>query len=471
MKKVIAVALASILAVSGIFANGSSEKKNEIPTIKWVQIGNGMPANYDAWQADVNKYLEEKIGAHVDMEVISWGDFKTRRSVIINTNEDYDIIFTAQDVFVNDVMIGAFADITDKVKTVTPKLYNLMPESYWKATSIDGKIYGVPTYKDSSMTNYYIMPTDIIKKYNVPTTPFITRAELTPYMEAIKNGEHTAPSILAMDAPDPVQEKFDFIGSGLMDLGVRVSDETRTVVPVYEQEDVLKEFEVIHDWYNKGLINADAATLAEAPKYMAFKIGQGWSTAAQTSWGPQMGVDVTAFQRSETILTNDTVRGSINCINANSKNIDKSLQLLELLNTDTTLRDKFYYGLEGQDFEYTADKKVHRINNSWPMAGYSQGTFFNVSMLDNATVDQWEEVKELNRNATPSVMLGFTMNTEPVEDEIANCKAIHEKYKLQIITGTSEPRAAVAAMMKEMRAAGFDKVLAEAQKQVDAAYN
>jgi len=64
-------------------------------------------------------------------------------------------------------------------------------------------------------------------------------------------------------------------------------------------------------------------------------------------------------------------------------------------------------------------------------------------------------------------MLGFTMNTESVEDEIANCNAIFAKYKLQIITGTSDPDVAVPAMMKEMRAAGFDKILTEAQKQVD----
>ncbi len=69
-----------------------------------------------------------------------------------------------------------------------------------------------------------------------------------------------------------------------------------------------------------------------------------------------------------------------------------------------------------------------------------------------------QKVKELNKNAIPSVMLGFTMNTEPVEDEIANCQAIFQKYKLQIITGTAEPRSTVKQMMVELRKAGFDKI-------------
>ncbi|MGD1818449.1 MAG: ABC transporter substrate-binding protein [Pleomorphochaeta sp.] len=466
MKKLLVLALASMIAVSSIFANGQVEKE-EIPTIKWVQIGNGMPTNYDEWEAQVNAYLEEKLGIHMEMEVLSWGDFKTRRSVMINTNEDYDIMFTSQDTFVNDVTIGAFADISDKVKTVSPDLYNLMPEAYWKAVSIDGKVYGVPTYKDSSMTNYWVVRQGLIDKYNLDVKDFMSYKDVTPLLRTIKEGEHVSPYVLASDAQDPSLELYDTIGSGLPEIGVKIDDSSMKVVSVYEQDDMMNIFRTLHQWYQEGLINSDASTLAETPRNLPFKVSQGWKTAAITVWGPQMGEPAAAFQKSKTILTNDTVRGSINCINANSKYIDESLKLLQLVNTDTKLRDMLAFGVEGKDYEYTANNEIHRIDTSWPMAQYSQGTFFNVSPLEGVTVDQWAEVKQLNQNAIPSVMLGFTMNTESVEDEIANCNAIHEKYKLQILTGTSDPDVAVAAMMKEMRAAGFDKILAEAQKQVN----
>lgn len=471
MKKLLVLALASVLLMGSVFANGQKENTDEIPTIKWVQIGNGMPDNYDAWQAKVNTYLEEKIGCHVDVEVISWGDFKTRRSVIINTNEDYDIIFTPQDVFINDVMIGAFADISDKVKTDTPDLYNLMPESYWKATSIDGKIYGVPTYKDSSMTNYWVWRKSIVDKYDLDLKDFQTYDDLTPMLKKITEGEHEPAFVLAMDAMEIAQEKYDFLGSGLTTMGVSIEDGKRTVVSVYEQEDILSVLRVMHEWYEKGIINSDAAIKSEAPRNLICKVAQGWSTAAETVWGPQMGEPAVAYQKAQSILTNDTVRGSINCINANSKLIDESLEFLELLNTDSVLRDMFSFGEPDVDYIYTSDNKIHRNNASWPMASYSQATFFSMSKLDTETVDQWAEVKELNKNATPSVMLGFTMATESVEDEIANCAAVYAKFKLQVITGASNPDEIVPQMMTELRNAGFDDVMAEAQKQVDAAYN
>ena len=49
-----------------------------------TQVGNGMPKDYDEWLAQINPYLEEKIGVNVDMEIVPWGDWDNRRSVITN---------------------------------------------------------------------------------------------------------------------------------------------------------------------------------------------------------------------------------------------------------------------------------------------------------------------------------------------------------------------------------------------------
>ena len=44
--------------------------------------------------------------------------------------------------------------------------------------------------------------------------------------------------------------------------------------------------------------------------------------------GPQMGKDVEVAKIGDTILSNDTVRGSINMISANTKYPEKCLQVL-----------------------------------------------------------------------------------------------------------------------------------------------
>lgn len=69
------------------------KSSDDIVTLKWIQIGGGQPDNYDAWKEHINEYLADKIGVNIDVEIISWGDWEKRRSTIINTGEDYDIIF------------------------------------------------------------------------------------------------------------------------------------------------------------------------------------------------------------------------------------------------------------------------------------------------------------------------------------------------------------------------------------------
>lgn len=123
--KVLALGMAGSMALSMAACGGSSSSAStgtdgsststaaptaapskDVVTLKWVAVGSGMPSNYDAWLAQINPYLEDKIGVNIDMEVISWGDWDTRRNVIVNTSGEYDILFTNVNTYNNDVNTG-----------------------------------------------------------------------------------------------------------------------------------------------------------------------------------------------------------------------------------------------------------------------------------------------------------------------------------------------------------------------------
>ena len=76
----------SASASTGDSTASAAASSDEVVTLKWVAVGSGMPSNYDAWLAQINPYLEEKIGVNIDMEIVSWGDWETRRNVIVNTS-------------------------------------------------------------------------------------------------------------------------------------------------------------------------------------------------------------------------------------------------------------------------------------------------------------------------------------------------------------------------------------------------
>ena len=50
------------------------------------------------------------------------------------------------------------------------------------------------------------------------------------------------------------------------------------------------------------------------------------------------------------------------------------------------------------------------------------------------------------------------------------CRSVYEKYKSELFTGAKEPRELVKKISEELKTAGFDKVMEEAQAQIDAAY-
>lgn len=480
LRKLAALGMAAVMAAGTLAGCGGNDKKEtasnangeEIVNLKWVIVGNGMPENYDSWSATLNEYLGEKIGVNVEMEIIPWGNWDDRRNIIISTNEPYDIIFGTGNNYNADIKLGAYADLTDMIDEYMPEFKELMPEKYWDAVrAVDGQIYGIPAYKDSSISNYSIWDKELVDEYNIDTSKYEDLKNLTPLFEQLKADKNDYPVYVKNDGVYMIFDKYDQIGAGTQILGVRYDDEDAKVCFTLEEDDIFADLQTFHEWYKKGIINPDAATLTEARKYNMWRIAQGWESAGETSWGPDMGKEVVVEKWGDTILSNETVRGSMNMISVNSKHPEKCLELLNLVNTDTKVRDMFYYGEEGVNFEYVdvdGTQKVHKINTEWPMAGYTQGTFFTVTPVETDTNDQWGEIKALNEAAVPSVMLGFNFDTTEVDSQLANCREIWLRYKSEVMVGVNDPAEVVPKIKKELMAAGFQDVLDAAQEQVDA---
>ena len=439
MKKILSLVLALCMALCMV----SFASAEEVPTLKIIRL---------------------------DVECIGWGDWGNRRSVIINSNEPYDVIFGDSGNLVADVSVGAYLDITDLLADNAPGLLELIPAGYWDACRVGGRIYGVPTYKDSSITQYFVWDVELLKELGMEEAAMNchTLADATPILKAIKEKTGTASFPVTKDGVSQIPFVYDGFGAGLRGVGVRYDDQETKVVKIFEQQDVMDQLKIVREWFESGIINADAANLAEGPTYKACFLAQGWSSAAKTVWGPNMGKELVAYTYGPTILSNDSVLGSVNFVSVNSEHPDKALAFLNLMNTDSKVRDAFFYGLEGDNFDYTADGRVHKNNSNWGMAGYTQGTFFAVTPTDDVEFNQWDEVKELNEKAEPSVLLGFSFDTSKVEDQIANCKTIWDRYHPELLTGSVDPETTVKTMYEEMEAEGLNDIITEAQAQIDA---
>ena len=360
--------LSLILALCMVLCMTAFAAAEEVPTIKIITLGNGQPENYDAWIAHLNPYIEEKIGCKLEVECIGWGDWGSRRNVIISSGEAYDVIFGDSGNLRKDVEIGAYLDITDKLAEYAPGLVELIPAGYWDACRVNGRIYGVPTYKDSSITQYFVWDVEVLKELGLEEAAMNchTIQEATPLLQKIKEAKGEPSFPVTKDGVSQIPFIFDGFGAGVRGIGVRYNDKEAKVVKIFEEEDIMAQLKEVRGWYESGIINADAPQMAEGPTYKACFIAQGWSLAAKTVWGPNMGKELVAYTFGPTILSNDSVLGSVNFVSVNTEHPDKALAYLNLINTDSKVRDAFYYGLEGDNFTYTEDGRVKKNpDRSW----------------------------------------------------------------------------------------------------------
>ncbi|MHA0857965.1 ABC transporter substrate-binding protein [Paenibacillus sp. CMAA1364] len=452
--------------------NATSNK--DIPTLVWWTIGGQVPNNFSKAVDAMNEYTAEKIGVKIDIKVASWGEWDTKINTIVNTGEPFDIMFTNSGKYSKQVAMGAFADITDLVQSESPELYKAIPEKVWEGTKIGGKYYAVPTYKDSALTQYWVYDDKYVQKYNIDYNNIKTLQDLDKPLHDMKAGEGKNFYPLPMTQGEGLNGFFggyDDLTLGFPPVGVKADDASRTVVSVLEQPDIMNDLKILHGWYKDGIINPDAPTKTENEKGRAFFAAQAFP-GAEVGWQINDAVDKYVMaQNYGPIYTTSTIQGSLNAISANSKYKSEALKYIELVNTDSKLRNMLAFGELDVDYKSVdGEKVIERISDTWPLAAYSQATFFNLAVTKGAPEDQWDQVKKLNEEATSSSLLGFALDISNYQTEVANCQAVWDKYRYELITGASDPEKMIPKITSELKSAGMDTIMKAAQEQINEYY-
>lgn len=447
----------------------STEAKKDPVMLRWIQIG-GAPNNYDNVLKALNDYSIEKIGVGVEFTYLDWGIWGDKVKAMLNSGEKFDIMFVGGSEYNMGVSLGAFADITE-LRNETPDLKAFLPEKVWEGAQIGGKIYAVPTYKDSSQTQYWVWDKETVDKYQIDYQNIKTVVDLDPVLQKLQQ-EITAGNIEGTSYAFTVAR--DGINGFMMNyerpmpaLGVRFDDQDTKVVNVFEQEDIMEILTYMHKWNKEGIVNPDAATLDNGPSWCIVSSGQGFP-GADVSWSAGRGKEVISTPFYGPLYSTDSILGSVNAISSSSEYKTEALKYLELCNTDPKMRNMLAYGIEGEDYTDHGDGTITRVDNGYNPAAYSQATFFTLKTVAPNPPDQWTKVQEWNEQATASVLLGFAFDRSKVENQLAACDLILSRYKDELYTGTVDPKEAVPQLYKELEAAGLEDIRTEYQAQIDA---
>lgn len=468
------MSLGSMTACSsnaGNTADASSKKEGETVNLVWWTIGN-EPKDLKMVNEKINEYTKEKLNVTLDIKYASWGEYGEKVSKIVQSGESFDIAFGSGINNYQDLAAkGYFADLTEILPTATPALWDFMPEDLWKGVTINEQIIGVPAYKDSAQTQYWVWDKELVEKLGIDIDSVKTLEDLDPVLRKMKeNDPSTYP--LIMQGKEGINgfmatiNNYDELLIGPV-IGVKYDDAQATVASPWEDPEVMKNLNTLHTWFNDGLINPDAATLTETPKYRPVYAAQGYPHA-DADWSTSSGYPVVSSQFFGPAYSTKTIQGSFNVISAGSKHIEESLKVLELVNTDSYLRNLLAFGIEDTHYKKVGENSIEMLNDGYQVPAYSQGTFFNMYTVAPAPETKWTDLQKQQEDAFSSPALGFTFNTEPVQNQVAACNTIQTKYMASLITGSVNPEEVVPKMLQELNNAGYQDIIKEAQEQLNA---
>ncbi|KXT74820.1 Multiple sugar ABC transporter, substrate-binding protein [Streptococcus sp. DD10] len=479
-----ALTSASLLAIGATLAacgnlTGNNKKAatsdDGKTVIKMYQIGD-KPDNLDELLENANKIIGEKTGAKLDIQYLGWGDYDKKMNVIISSGENYDIALANN--YVINAQKGAYADLTELYKKEGKDLYAALDPAYIKGNTVNGKIYAVPVAANVASSQNFAFNGPLLEKYGIDISNIKDYSDLEEALKTIKEKEpNVTPYAMTKSYGGPADD-FDYVAVDSLPFVVDLQGDTTKIVDRYTIPRYVEKLKTLHKYYEAGYIPKDVTT-----SDTSFELGADtWFVREETVGPADYGNSLLSRVANRKIeikpitglyKKNNTTQVANFVISNNSKNKEKAMEVLNVLNTDPEVLNGLVYGPEGTNWEKVAGtenrvKVLDGYNGNTHMSGWNTGNNWILYINENVTDDQIAQSKKDLEEAKESPALGFIFNTDSVKAEITALTNTLNQYASAINTGTVDPEVEIPKMLDKLKEEGaYQKVLDEMQKQYD----
>lgn len=473
------ISAASTLLLAGALAgcgslkgnSNTANKKSDVPSILMYQIGD-KPKNYDELMEVANKKFEKELGVHLNLQYIGWGDYDQKMSVIVSSGENYDIALAKN--YVTNAQKGAYADLTELLPKHAPDAYDMLNDAYIKGNTVNGKLYAFPVNANVYAQQMLTFNKQYLDKYNLDINDVKSYEDIEPLLKVVKEGE---PNVMPLAAGKGfrVAGPFDYPLENGLPFAVALNGDQTKIINQFDSEEQKETYRTLHKYYKDGYIAKDAST-----SNTEYPLNSDTWFIRQETQGPYDYGDTILTTAAQQELVSKPITVPLKStgqaqmasfvVSSSSKNVEKSVELLGMINSDPTLLNGLVYGIEGEAWEKVGDNRVKLLDGYKPdnhMAAWNTGNNEILYVQESITDDQIKERDVLIQNAEESPILGFIFNTDSVKTEISNLNNVMSQYLDGLNTGTLDPDKAIPEMNEKLKTAGYDKVRDEMQKQYD----
>lgn len=488
-------------APSGAPASSTSADTGKIDTssfetITYVMLGD-KPKNgqLEKVMEKVNAIMKQKINAELKFKWVEWADWQTKYNLLLASGEPVDLITIGTDWLDTwaNAQKGAFLTLDNLLPKYAPETWNEIPKEDWDESKFKKKIVLIPEDHYTQWVNHgFFYRSDWAKEFGI-TSPIKDFETMEKYLQGVKDKK---PGVVPFDANGQLNEISDgyinaytdainlSVPTGYLNVfyGKSYNEKYTAYSPIFD-ETYEKFATLMKDWADKGFWREDVLNFKGS---MRDELQAGQTGAdehhTQTFAGlrtqmdkkqPGSELQMFPFAMTRGNLVSMPITHGGTSIGAHSKHPERALMAYELIRQNKEIYQLINYGLDGVQYEVKEGKRAKP-------AGYddARDAFYTdfwggrVDKFEIPDATMWDGVNELYKQydkiKKPYPYGRFVFDKTPVQSELAAISQVTSQLGPAISWGKAgDPVKALGDLRSKLKAAGYEKVLAELQKQLE----
>ncbi len=476
-------------------AQGEDDEEMAEIVVGWMSMTPLDNTKTDGVEEAINQITEEKINTHVDIQWYDPNTYAKQIPLMIQGNDKLDLIMytpvpgAGYTSFQNQ---GQLMEIGGLLREYAPEIVSMMG-SLLEGTSTKDGVFGVADYRDLSGAEYILMRRDILDQLGL-TEKAENMTSWTEFEEILTEvvdktdlagiGNSDAAGTVVSTFPyfmgsDSFAENYSFDNLGDSYQFISVDEKTDKVECYYFTEEYQKMIQRARDWYQKGLIYADAANNQEMGDSMIknnvfFSVAENGELGVEALKQTTIGYELVCKKVADAqINTNAIVKFGF-AVPVTATEPEAAVKFLNLLYTDEDVVTTMAWGVEGRDWVRTEDgmadypEGVTAETVLYHTADFLNGNQFITVPWAGSDPNLRQQQKESLENSPVSKYLGFSFDQTGYEQKITDCYNTGETYRKVLASGSVDYESTYAEFTAALEKSGINDIIAAYQEQLDA---
>ena len=476
---------------------------SEPVTLRWYLHGSNVTDD-SAVMEKVNEYLGEKLNVTLEPIGGTWADFDEGSTLAINGGDDIDIYFTCSwsaNEYNQFAKKGAWVRLDDPENNLIEQygsdVWAALPDVLKEGAVIDGTdgvgVYALPGYKDYGTQNTWDVNVTLLEELgyslsDVESRDYYSFGDLLQAAKDAKGDDFYPLNIEAMVLERMVTNSVIVNGDAgtcnVLSYYIDPTDVSKDIgskiVSKIGTEEFKKFAEQTREYYLAGYIdpaqaNAQTANDVLTSKQLAgdYLIGtQSYALGYEVQASADRGIHVEFVPCTPPYVDKTSTQGAMMAISTASKNPERAMAFLNLLNTDPYLMTLLEYGVEGVHYNLNGEGLVEFTDERANYTPWRNG-MGNITLLPTMDGEGdsnfFQEVfVPYYESAKGIPAFGYVFDPTSVETELAALANVAGQYAMSLCAGSVDPETALPEFLQKLEDAGMQKVIDEANAQLDA---